>query len=108
MESSMRKSKMNQSGAWKLAGFDFCIQLEKNPDFQSDQFSLGEINIDLPPPCLPNLNYVAPERLLGSSSNFASDMFSLGLLFYAVHNQGKSLLLNSGCSMTSIKNNYNQ
>ncbi|GBO02730.1 SCY1-like protein 2, partial [Araneus ventricosus] len=74
----------------------------------SDQFSLGEINIDLPPPCLPNLNYVAPERLLGSSSNFASDMFSLGLLFYAVHNQGKSLLLNSGCSMTSIKNNYNQ
>ncbi|CAL1261081.1 unnamed protein product [Larinioides sclopetarius] len=99
---------VNQSGAWKLAGFDFCIQLEKNPDFQSDQFSLGEINIDLPPPCLPNLNYVAPERLLGSSSNFASDMFSLGLLFYAVHNQGKSLLLNSGCSMTSIKNNYNQ
>ncbi|GFS29674.1 SCY1-like protein 2 [Trichonephila inaurata madagascariensis] len=99
---------VNQSGVWKLAGFDFCIQLEKNADFQNDQFSFGEINIELPPPCIPHLNYIAPERLLGSSSNFASDMFSLGLLFYAVHNQGKSLLLNSGCSTATIKNNYNQ
>lgn len=99
---------VNQSGVWKLAGFDFCVQLEKNPDFQNDQFSFGEINIELPPPCIPHLNYIAPERLLGSSSSFASDMFSLGLLFYAVHNQGKSLLLNSGCSIATIKNNYNQ
>ncbi|KAG8180477.1 hypothetical protein JTE90_026639 [Oedothorax gibbosus] len=97
---------VNQNGAWKLAGFDFCLQLASSPDCQNDSF--GDINIDLPPPCVPHLDYIAPERLLGSSSNFSSDMFSLGLLFYAVHNQGKSLLRNLGCSMNSIKQNYNQ
>ncbi|GIY67087.1 SCY1-like protein 2 [Caerostris extrusa] len=56
---------VNQSGVWKLAGFDFCIQLEKNPDFQNDQFSFGEINVELPPLCLPHLNYITPERIFG-------------------------------------------
>nr|XP_042909234.1 SCY1-like protein 2 isoform X3 [Parasteatoda tepidariorum] len=68
----------------------------------------GDINIDLPPPCHPHLDYVAPERILGSSHSFAGDMFSLGVLFYAVHNNGKSLMMNSGSSMSTMKHNFNQ
>lgn len=75
--------------------------------FQGGGFSFGEIDIDLPPPCHPHLDYIAPERILGSSNNTASDMFSVGLLFYSVHNQGKPLLINSGCSMNTIKQNFN-
>lgn len=75
--------------------------------FQGDSFSFGEIDIDLPPPCHPHLDYTAPERILGSSNSTASDMFSLGILFYSIHNKGKSLLMNSGCSMNAIKQNFN-
>lgn len=75
--------------------------------FQGDGFSFGDIDIDLPPPCHPHLDYIAPERILGSSNSTASDMFSLGLLFYAVHNQGKPFLMNSGCSINTIKQNFN-
>lgn len=82
------------------------LSIHETTFLQNDSF--GDIDIELPPPCVPHLDYIAPERLLGSSSNFSSDMFSLGLLFYAVHNQGKSLLRNLGCSMNAIKQNYSQ
>ncbi|XP_054707393.1 SCY1-like protein 2 [Uloborus diversus] len=99
---------VNRNGAWKLAGFDFCFQFSMNPDSQNEQFSFGEIDIDMPPPCHPHLDYIAPERILGSTNTAASDMFALGALFFAVHNSGKSVLMNSGCSMASIKQNFNQ
>ncbi|XP_042909233.1 SCY1-like protein 2 isoform X2 [Parasteatoda tepidariorum] len=95
---------INLNGAWKIAGFDFCMQFANSSEFRSD----GDINIDLPPPCHPHLDYVAPERILGSSHSFAGDMFSLGVLFYAVHNNGKSLMMNSGSSMSTMKHNFNQ
>ncbi|XP_035220710.1 SCY1-like protein 2, partial [Stegodyphus dumicola] len=98
---------VNRNGAWKLAGFDFSTQFSNSTDSQGEQFSFGEIEIEMPPPCHPNLDYVAPERILGCSNCAASDMFSVGALFYAVHNQGKSLLMNSGCSLSTIKQNFN-
>lgn len=36
----------------------------------------------------PNLDYLAPEHSLASRQSPASDMFSLGMLIYAVYNDG--------------------
>ena len=40
----------------------------------------------------PTLNYLAPENILSASCDISSDMFSLGVLFYAIFNNGKPLL----------------
>ena len=37
----------------------------------------------------PNLNYLAPEHALTNSQSTASDMFSLGMVIYALYNEGK-------------------
>ena len=39
----------------------------------------------------PELDYLAPEYGLSSKCDTASDMFSYGMLFYAVFNNGRSL-----------------
>ncbi|RXN05150.1 SCY1 2 isoform X1 [Labeo rohita] len=44
---------------------------------------------NLPPLCLPNPEYVAPEYILSVSCDASSDMYSLGVLIHAVFNDGK-------------------
>ncbi|ENN80869.1 hypothetical protein YQE_02716, partial [Dendroctonus ponderosae] len=44
------------------------------------------------PLVLPSLNYLAPECVLRQSHSTASDMFSLGMLVYALHSPGKQCL----------------
>lgn len=39
----------------------------------------------------PNLDYLAPEHGLANMQTPASDMFSLGMLIYAVFNKGNPL-----------------
>ena len=39
----------------------------------------------------PNLNYLAPEYALTMQCDISSDMYSLGILLYAVFNNGKPL-----------------
>ena len=46
---------------------------------------------DLPPVVQPQLNYYAPEYGLTMACDTASDMFSVGVLFYALFNYGKPL-----------------
>lgn len=46
---------------------------------------------DIAPCAQPNLDYLAPEYALTESCGLASDMFSVGVLIYAVFNNGKPL-----------------
>ncbi|KAM6146147.1 LOW QUALITY PROTEIN: SCY1-like protein 2 [Phoenicopterus ruber ruber] len=80
---------LNKSGAWKIMGFDFCIQ-STNPSEQEPKFPCKEWDPNLPSLCLPNPEYLAPEYL-SVSCETASDMYSLGAVVYAVFNKGKPI-----------------
>ncbi len=47
--------------------------------------------MDIPPVVQPHLDYLAPEHTLSHTCDTSSDMYSLGVLFYAVFNNGKPL-----------------
>uniref|UniRef100_A0A8B9N399 SCY1-like protein 2 n=1 Tax=Accipiter nisus TaxID=211598 RepID=A0A8B9N399_9AVES len=81
---------LNKSGAWKIMGFDFCIQ-STNPSEQEPKFLCKEWDPNLPSLCLPNPEYLAPEYILSVSCETASDMYSLGAVMYAVFNKGKPI-----------------
>uniref|UniRef100_A0A8C5WW59 SCY1 like pseudokinase 2 n=1 Tax=Laticauda laticaudata TaxID=8630 RepID=A0A8C5WW59_LATLA len=81
---------LNKSGAWKIMGFDFCIQ-SLNPSEQEPKFSSKEWDPNLPSLCLPNPQYLAPEYILSVSCETASDMYSLGAIIYAIFNNGKPI-----------------
>lgn len=79
---------LNKSGAWKIMGFDFSIS-SSNPSDAEPKYVCKEWDPNLPPLCLPNPEYVAPEYILSVSCDSASDMYSLGVLIHAVFNEGK-------------------
>ncbi|XP_069485462.1 SCY1-like protein 2 isoform X2 [Ambystoma mexicanum] len=81
---------LNKSGAWKIMGFDFCIS-SINPSEQEPKFSCKEWDPNLPPWCLPNPQYLAPEYILSVNCETASDMYSLGVVIHAVFNKGKAI-----------------
>uniref|UniRef100_A0A4W3IE26 SCY1 like pseudokinase 2 n=1 Tax=Callorhinchus milii TaxID=7868 RepID=A0A4W3IE26_CALMI len=81
---------LNKNGAWKIMGFDFCIS-SIDPSDQELKFGCKEWDPNLPPLCLPNPEYVAPEYILSVSCDLASDMYSLGSVMYAVFNEGKPI-----------------
>jgi len=54
-------------------------------------FSFKDWDPDIAPCAQPNLDFLAPEFALTESCSLASDMFSIGVLIYAVFNNGKSL-----------------
>ncbi|XP_061570186.1 SCY1-like protein 2 isoform X2 [Cololabis saira] len=79
---------LNKSGAWKIMGFDFSIS-SNNPSDAELKYSCKEWEPNLPPLCLPNPEYLAPEYILSVSCDSASDMYSLGVVMHAVFNEGK-------------------
>lgn len=79
---------LNKSGAWKIMGFDFSIS-STNPSEAEPKYSCKEWEPNLPPLCLPNPEYLAPEYILSVSCDSASDMYSLGVVMHAVFNEGK-------------------
>ncbi|KAM4749546.1 SCY1-like protein 2 [Rhinophrynus dorsalis] len=81
---------LNKSGAWKIMGFDFCNP-SVNPSEQETKFVCKEWDPNLPPLCLPNPEYLAPEYILSVSCDPASDMYSLGVIIHAVYNKGKTI-----------------
>ncbi|XP_046552388.1 SCY1-like protein 2 isoform X3 [Haliotis rubra] len=81
---------LNKNGTWKLAGFDFCA-LNSNTTDQSPMFAFKEWDADIPPCCQPHLDYLAPEYALTMMCSLASDMYSIGVLIYALFNNGKPL-----------------
>nr|XP_023672660.1 SCY1-like protein 2 isoform X1 [Paramormyrops kingsleyae] len=82
---------LNKSGAWKIMGFDFSIS-STNPSEQEPKYACKEWDPNLPPLCLPNPEYLAPEYILSVSCDSASDMYSLGVIIHAVFNEGKPIL----------------
>lgn len=97
---------VNKKGAWKIAGFDFSIAAsnpqDPQPTYQSLYFEPG-----VPPVAQPSLNYLAPECVLADSNDSASDMFSLGVLVYAVYNKG-STLYDASSSVATLKQCINK
>lgn len=81
---------LNKSGAWKIMGFDFSIS-SLNPSDAEPKYTCKEWEPNLPPLCLPNPEYLAPEYILSVSCDSASDMYSLGVVMHAVFNEGKSV-----------------
>ncbi|MEE6480028.1 hypothetical protein FKM82_012434 [Ascaphus truei] len=81
---------LNRSGAWKIMGFDFCNP-SINPSEQETKFVCKEWDPNLPPLCLPNPEYLAPEYILSVSCDPSSDMYSLGVIVHAVYNKGKTV-----------------
>ncbi|XP_036978200.1 SCY1-like protein 2 isoform X1 [Acanthopagrus latus] len=79
---------LNKSGAWKIMGFDFSIS-STNPSDAEPKYTCKEWEPNLPPLCLPNPEYLAPEYILSVSCDSASDMYSLGVVMHAVFNEGK-------------------
>ncbi|XP_048519751.1 SCY1-like protein 2 [Dendroctonus ponderosae] len=82
---------INASGVWKLFGLDFCVH-NINPPNQATNFPFEDYSPTVPIVCQPSLNYLAPECVLRQSHSTASDMFSLGMLVYALHSPGKQCL----------------
>ncbi|KAM4523130.1 SCY1-like protein 2 isoform 2-T2 [Fundulus diaphanus] len=82
---------LNKSGAWKIMGFDFSIS-SSNPSDAELKYTCREWEPNLPPLCLPNPEYLAPEYILSVSCDAASDMYSLGVVMHAVFNEGKPVI----------------
>ncbi|KAB0801956.1 hypothetical protein PPYR_04142 [Photinus pyralis] len=73
---------INQQGAWKVFGFDFCVHnIGTNQAF----YPFQQYDFTLPCVSQPNLEYVAPEYTLTETHSTSSDLFSLGMLAYVLH-----------------------
>lgn len=93
---------INKSGAWKLFGFDFCI-LNQNPHDVKPSWPFQEYNSTWQPLTQPSLEYMAPEYALISSHSASSDIFSLGVLIYALHSTGGKPLRMFGKDYSAFK-----
>lgn len=78
---------VNKQGAWKISGFDFCV-LNQNPHEAKPFWPITEYNSTWHILTQPSLEYMAPEYALISSHSTASDIYSLGMLIYALHSVG--------------------
>ncbi|XP_022911317.2 SCY1-like protein 2 [Onthophagus taurus] len=79
---------INQQGAWKIFGFDFCVMntsLPNSPPF----YPFIEYSPTLPSIAQPCLSYTAPEIISAQSHSTSSDIFSLGMLIYTLHSRSE-------------------
>lgn len=94
---------ISRHGDWKLAGFNFATfeqyQTTAQTTFQFKEYdSRGHTHTN------PSLDYIAPEYLLSQSCTGQSDLYSYGMLAYAVYNGGKPLYENHDNTL-SFKHN---
>ena len=54
-------------------------------------YQCPEWDLDCPACTQPNLDYLAPEYIVSGHCDTASDMFSVGVLFHAIYNNGRPL-----------------
>ena len=81
---------INTNGAWKLACFELSLTHCNDPN-DALKYPFKEWDAGLPPILNPNLDYLAPEYSISDKCDCSSDMFSYGMLFMSVYNNGKSL-----------------
>lgn len=82
---------INLQGAWKIFGFDFCVH-NTSPPNSVPFYPFEEYSPTVPSISQPNLDYMAPECVLTQCHSTASDMFSLGMLIYALRSGGGQTL----------------
>ncbi|XP_063891505.1 SCY1-like protein 2 [Helicoverpa armigera] len=98
---------INQQGAWKIFGFDFCIANQSSagsPPF----WPFHEYCPALPALTQPVLDYLAPEYVLSASHSPASDLYSLGMVIYVLHSTGHQTLGNVGNDYSKFKRFVNE
>lgn len=78
---------VNQQGAWKLFGFDYCI-LNSNPHDAKPLWKFDEYNSTWHALSQPSLEYMAPECALISNHSTESDIYSLGVLIHSIYSSG--------------------
>lgn len=81
---------INQQGAWKIFGFDFCIQ-NTHPSASTPVWPWVEYKHDAHPLTQPELDYLAPECVLTDINVAASDIYSLGVIICALYNEGQPI-----------------
>jgi len=84
---------INEAGAWKICGFEYCLPNTGAPG-QQPSWEFPEYDHSQPAESYPHLDYTAPEYALLGSITPAADMFSYGMLAYAIYNK-KPLFLNN-------------
>ena len=77
---------INEQGAWKIFGFEYCIPNTALPN-QPPSWQFPEYDHSQPPESYPHLDYTAPEYALHGSVTTAADMFSYGMLAFAIYNK---------------------
>nr|XP_023029464.1 SCY1-like protein 2 [Leptinotarsa decemlineata] len=82
---------ISAQGAWKIFGFDFSVH-NTSPSNLEPFYPFEEYNPTIPSVCQPNLDYLAPECITKLKHSPASDMFSLGMLAYALYSIEKKCI----------------
>ncbi|KAF5275855.1 hypothetical protein FQR65_LT04093 [Abscondita terminalis] len=82
---------INQQGAWKIFGFDFCVHNSGSPNKPTYPFQ--QYDFMFPSVMQPKLEYLAPEYILTDSHSLASDLFSLGMLAYVLYSLNHQTLM---------------
>lgn len=98
---------VNQQGAWKIFGFDFCLA-NNNPTGSAPYWPFNEYCPAMHALTQPDLDYLAPEYALSASHSPASDLYSLGMVIYALHSTGHQTLGNIGTDYTKYKRFVNE
>lgn len=93
---------VNQQGAWKIFGFDFCIANQSSSGV-APYWPFNEYCQAMHPLTQPMLDYLAPEYVLSASHSLASDIYSLGMVIYALHSTGHQTLGNIGNDYMKFK-----
>lgn len=81
---------INEQGAWKICGFDYCLSSSSGAG-QEPVWTVPEYDHGQAPEMYPDLDYTAPEYCSLETVSPSADMFSYGMLIFAVYNR-KSLL----------------
>ena len=78
---------INDQGAWKISGFEYCLANSSPGPGEEPHWEVPEYDHGQPPEVYPNLDYTAPEYSSLENVTPAADMFSYGMLAFAVHNK---------------------
>lgn len=82
---------INQQGAWKIFGFEFCVLNTSAPN-ATPNYPFEAINPHSPAILKPNIEFLSPECIVNHSHSPMSDMFSLGMLSYTLYSVGHQTL----------------
>ena len=77
---------INEQGAWKISGLEYCLASVSGPG-HDPSWSVPEYDHGQPAEMFPDLDYTAPEYGSLETVSPAADMFSYGMLVFAVHNR---------------------